>query len=67
MHFLDKIYSYCETMKNQKTKNHRQDRNHSLSGLGCDSLLVGFLGVKTKPENDGAKWSLLIFPFMDMQ
>lgn len=38
-----------------------------LSGLGYDSLLIGFLGVKTKPEADGAKWSLLIFPFMDMQ
>lgn len=36
------------------------------SGLGWDSLLVGILGVKTKPEADGAKWGLLILPFMDM-
>lgn len=36
------------------------------SGLGWDSLLVGILGMKTKPEADGATWGLLILPFMDM-
>lgn len=36
------------------------------SGPGWDSLSVGFLGKKTKPEADGAKWGLLVFPFMGM-
>ena len=36
------------------------------SVLGWDSLSVGFSGMKTKPEADGAKWGLFVFPFMGM-
>lgn len=61
--FLDKIYS-SEVLGGKKNTG-KTGTTHS--GLGCESLLFGFLGAKTKPEAGGAKWSLLIFPFMDMQ
>lgn len=55
----------CETIKKKKKPTSKTGTTHFR--LRYDSVLLGFLGVNTKPEVGGAKWGLLIFPFMDMQ